>query len=319
MKNLKQLPSCGFAAACFALLAFSVPRAAAWNGTGHMVTAAIAYDNLSPKTKAAVTALLKTHRDYPLWMREKPAGYTDSARWAFMKASVWPDDVRKTPDDRPVWHYVDLPVAAPGYTLSPAQKVVPTPNAQTQILAETALLTDKRTAAGDRAAALCWVEHLIGDIHQPLHTATLFSAQFPRGDRGGNNESLAAGSVDGDPAELAANPHKLHALWDDLFGATRDPAQIDKIAAPIETANYARGTQIQYTVRRDLLGWIQESNALVQPYVYLQETLPMTPTGPEAADVTLPPGYLATAHRIADRQAARAGLRLAGTLNTQAW
>ena len=28
--------------------------------------------------------------------------------------------------------------------------------------------------------------HIIGDIHQPLHTATLFSAEFPKGDMGGN-------------------------------------------------------------------------------------------------------------------------------------
>jgi len=28
--------------------------------------------------------------------------------------------------------------------------------------------------------------HIIGDIHQPLHTSALFSKEFPKGDLGGN-------------------------------------------------------------------------------------------------------------------------------------
>ena len=316
MKNLKRMLP---ALAGLVLLAVAAPRVSAWNGTGHMVVAEIAYDNLSPKTKTTVNALLSQHRDYTLWISEMPAGYTDKPRWAFMKAATWPDDIRKTPDDRPLWHCIDLPVAAPGYTLTPAQKVVITPNAQTQILAETALLTTKTVANQDKAVALCWVEHLIGDIHQPLHTTSLFSNQFPNGDKGGNAEALAPGSVDTDPLESAANPHKLHALWDDLLGATRDPAEIEKIAVSLETQTYAKGTRTPVSLTRDLSSWLQETNALVQPYVYVSETLPMTPTGPEKAEVTLPPGYLTLAHKIANRQAALAGLRLAGTLNASAF
>jgi S1/P1 Nuclease len=39
----------------------------------------------------------------------------------------------------------------------------------------------------ERAVALCWVFHLLGDAHQPLHTTKLFTTQFPapEGDRGG--------------------------------------------------------------------------------------------------------------------------------------
>ena len=316
MMNLKQLVP---ALAGLALLSFAAPHVHAWNGTGHMVVAEIAYDNLSPKTKAAVNALLLQHRDYGLWMSKMPAGYTDKPRWAFLKAATWPDDIRKTPDDRPVWHYIDLPVAAPGYVLTPAQKVVIAPNAQTQILAETALLTTKTATGPEKAVALCWVEHLIGDIHQPLHTTSLFSAQFPNGDKGGNDESLAPGSVDADPLEAAANPHKLHALWDDLLGATRDPAEIGKIAAVLEAENSPKDAPTQVSITRDLSTWLGETNALVQPSVYLNGTLPMTLTGPEKAVVTLPPGYLQTAHKIANRQIALAGLRLAGTLNAQAF
>ena len=316
MNTLKRLLP---ALAGLALLGFAAPRASAWNGTGHMVVADIAYDHLAPKTKTAVNALLRQHRDYGLWMSEMPAGYTDKPRWAFLKAATWPDDIRKTPDDRPIWHYIDLPVTVPGYVLTPAQKVVLTPNAETQILAETALLTTKTAAAPEKAVALCWVSHLIGDIHQPLHTTSLFSVQFPNGDKGGNAESLAPGSVDADSLEAAANPHKLHALWDDLLGATRDPAEIEKIAASLETAIGAKEAQSGVSLARDLPRWLQQSNALVQPYVYVNETLSMTPTGSEKAEVMLPPSYLQTAHKIANKQITLAGLRLAGTLNATAF
>lgn len=300
-----------------ALLGLAAPHTSAWNGTGHMVVASIAYDHLTPQAKAGVDALLARHRDYGLWMREMPVGYTDKGRWAFLKASTWPDDVRKTPDDHPSWHYINLPIIAPGYTPDPAAVAVPTPNAETQIAAETALLTTRAASGQDRAVALCWIEHLIGDIHQPLHDSTLFSAQFPHGDRGGNDETLAPNSVAGDARETAANPQNLHALWDDLLGTTQGPAEIQRIAAPLESQSYPRGTYIRVLVSRDLQPWIAESHALVQPYVYLNETLPMTPTGPEKTQVTLPPGYLDTAHRIANQQISLAGYRLAGVLNAE--
>ncbi|MGI4792290.1 MAG: S1/P1 nuclease [Janthinobacterium lividum] len=314
MKNITRvLP----AIAGLALLVCLTPRASAWNGTGHMTVADIAYDNLTPNTKKAVNKLLMKQRDYALWMTEMPAGYTDKARFAFMKAATWPDDIRKTPDDRPIWHYIDLPVIAPGYTPDPAAIIPVTPNAETQIVSETALMTSKTATDQERAVALCWVEHLVGDIHQPLHDSSLFSAQFPKGDKGGNDESLASGAVDNDPLESAAHPHRLHALWDDLLGATYDPSEIQRIAATLETPAYARRSFPQIISHKAVHEWIEEGNALAQRYVYLNETLPMTATGDQKAEVTLPPGYLSTAHQVADQQIALAGYRLADALNAQ--
>ena len=312
MKNIKRLLP---ALAGLALLGLAAPRASAWNGTGHMVVADIAYDNLTPKTRAAVDALLQKHRDYGLWMSEMPAGYTDKGRFAFMKAATWPDDIRGTPDSRPIWHYIDLPVVSPGYTPDPAALLVVTPNAETQITAESAVLTTKSATDPDRAVALCWVEHLIGDVHQPLHDSSFFSVQFPKGDKGGNDESLAVGSVDKDSLESAANPHRLHALWDDLLGAAKDPSEIQTIAGPLETPAYGRKMFPQLASHKAVHDWVVEGNALAQKYVYLDEALPMTPTGTEKAEVTLPAGYLDAAHKIADQQIALAGLRLADTLN----
>ena len=46
--------------------------------------------------------------------------------------------------------------------------------------------------------------HVVGDIHQPLHATSQFSAAFPKGDQGGNRLVLRANSI-------AKN---LHSYWD---------------------------------------------------------------------------------------------------------
>lgn len=299
-------------------LATVSPKADAWNATGHMAVAGIAYDGLTPKTKFAVNALLARQRDYPKWMTDLPAGYIDRARYAFMRASTWPDEIRKTPDDRPTWHYSDIAIVAPGYTPDPAALLPQTPNAETQIVAESKLLTDKTATDGERAFALCWVEHLVGDVHQPLHSASLFASVFPKGDKGGNSEQLLPGAVDSDPIEKAAQPKNLHALWDDLLGVTKDPTDIDKIAARLEAPAFAPAMFPQLAAHPDVHDWLVESNALAKDAYQIGIEL-LAPTTDGKANVILPPDYLPKAHGVADRQVALAGLRLAVLLNAQAF
>jgi hypothetical protein len=56
------------------------------------------------------------------------------------------------------------------------------------------------------AIALAWLFHLVGDIHQSLHTAQLFTAEYPRGDRGGNEICVRV--------TQAGQPMDLHKFWD---------------------------------------------------------------------------------------------------------
>jgi len=301
------------------ILLFSVllsPSAHAWNAMGHMAVAGLAYDRLTPTTRARVNALLARHRDFPKWMAALPAGYKNRARYAFMKAATWPDDIRKTPEDRPIWHYSDLPVIAPGYTPDPLELLPLKPNAETQIVAETKLLAEKTAGDQARAIALCWVEHLVGDIHQPLHSASLFSPLFPKGDRGGNSELLLPGAVSDDPIEKAAHPHNLHALWDDLLGITKDPARIDLITAGLKGPAFAPSTYPQLASHPTVHEWLVESNALAKA-AYVGGKIALTPKSDGKANVTLPAGYLPKAHQVANRQIALASLRLAALLNAQ--
>lgn len=302
-------------AALVALGAASPQAARSWDATGHMAVADIAYQKLTPKTRAAVNLLLRHHKAYATWLAEKPAGYGDTGRYIFERAATWPDEIRGTADSRPIWHYIDIPVAAPGYALSEADKLIVKPNAVTQIVAESGVLHSAKASDSDRATALSWVEHLVGDIHQPLHAASYFSAQFPKGDRGGNSIRLKSADLAGDPIEMAAHPKNLHALWDVILGTSRDPAQIDSLAAQLEAPQFARSQFPQIAQHKTAEAWAVESNTLARNVAYADGRLPMKPDGAKA-QATLPAGYIANARRVADRQIAVAGLRLADLLNS---
>src|SRR5262249_54722897 len=53
-------------------------------------------------------------------------------------------------------------------------------------MAENQRISTNENDAERKAIALAWLFHLVGDIHQPLHTVQLFTVDYPHGDRGGN-------------------------------------------------------------------------------------------------------------------------------------
>lgn len=62
----------------------------------------------------------------------------------------------------------------------------------------------KNEEALGRSYAVRLLIHYIGDVHQPLHSTNRVNADFPTGDRGGNEFPL--------PNHYAAN--NLHSVWD---------------------------------------------------------------------------------------------------------
>src|SRR5271156_1332522 len=87
-----------FLSAFTATLLTIAPPASAWNATGHRLVAAIAYDRLTPKTRARVDALIRQHPDYEkLFLRDAPAEPAARARAAFIAAAVWPDNIKGDP------------------------------------------------------------------------------------------------------------------------------------------------------------------------------------------------------------------------------
>ena len=108
-----------------------------------------------------------------------------TSRDLFLRTGYWPDVVRdeawparKEKYDRPTWHYVN----------HFWRDGKPLPDMGT--LGE---LIDRLSAfekIDSDPFELAWMLHLVGDIHQPLHSSARVTASEPEGDRGGNDFAL---------------------------------------------------------------------------------------------------------------------------------
>jgi len=171
-------------------LALFTPMALAWNKPGHQVSGAIAYQVLlkeSPATVAKVIAVLKRLPDFDKRWGKKLEAVPPEERdeVLFMLAARWADDIRRQPAyDHPKWHYIDFPFKPEGQSDS----VHPLPPERESILEgfqiNLRIAREERTDES-RAVALCWLFHLVGDVHQPLHATGLFTTAYPEGDKGG--------------------------------------------------------------------------------------------------------------------------------------
>jgi hypothetical protein len=99
-----------------ATLVVSTP-ALAWNEKGHLVSARLAWRQLTENQRAQVSAALKKHPHYEEYLiARKPDGFTED-EWAFLRAATWADWVRshhREQFDRPTWHYINYPIIPPG-------------------------------------------------------------------------------------------------------------------------------------------------------------------------------------------------------------
>jgi len=319
------------------LLLCPCSTALAWNPPGHMAIASIIYDQLNPAQQEAWVKILRSHprfaQDFETGMPQNLSPEQQN-RWIFMRAAAWPDLARSFDGDgqkynHPIWHYIDLPVflddAAREKIHSPVlsgdyhkAKSEQSMNAVQAINKALAELSDHATPASQKAIDLCWFLHLDGDIHQPLHGATLYSAERFRGillgDRGGNdipvheNEGLLANSK---------NPN-LHAIWDSILGEDSSYDAVSALAAEVEKAHPTQ-TLAAASKQTDPMEWAKESNQIAQQDAYTPEVREAVRAGEVHPHTPLPPvqistEYLKRARTIAHERAALAGYRAAALL-----
>ena len=264
-----------------------------------MAIAAEAFRRLSPELKAQAIEVLKAHPDYEQWVAAyHPNPNYDAASYAFMRASTWPDEIRRSgsPYDHPEWHFIDYPLRPPLFPFEPGPQ--PTNDILFGVAQCEQALSDTNADPVWRAVYLSYLIHLIGDMHQPLHCESFFDAEYPRGDRGGNDfyVKLSQGGV------------RLHGIWDGLLGDAESPAIQWRYAHQLQM-EYPRGALPE--LRRDATpeSWSLESRKLAIEYGYLNGQLRGGTNS--AAALPLPGDYLTEAKSIAERRAALAGYRLA--------
>lgn len=290
-----------------ALLALALPAIAhGWTRPGHMVSAAIAYDELAARNPEALKRLLAIaahHPDRgPFEVAIGRATGAERDRRVFMELARWPDDVRGGPHDHPTWHYAMRPVTDPRDPPPHAPSPEAAGAAAEAFALNLRVASDPNAPAADRAQALAWIFHLVGDIHQPLHTAQLFSRRFPDGDRGGSRQHVT------DP--VGGQPITLHWLWDDSVNRDGDGeaafARAHELTARLPRSAFP---ELAATTRAaDFTAWGAESYALAAPVVYRADL--RTGDTPGEADAAAP-AYLEVMTRTAETRLTLAGYRLA--------
>lgn len=233
------------------------------------MVARIAAARLTPAAEAAVRGLLGP-------------GFT--AESDMVHVASWADwQGRARPETKP-WHYVDIEIGETGYDAgrdcAGGNCVV------TQILRDEAVLADPARPRAERAEALRWLIHLVGDLHQPLHCADDH-------DRGGNGVAVTIGDDD----------TNLHRVWDsdEIAVLDEDPARLAATLGGRITARRA-----QAWAQGTAADWANESFAIARTRIY-----PRVHRG----EVSLSVQDLRHDAPLAARQLEKAGVRLAYLLN----
>ncbi|MBL8822241.1 MAG: S1/P1 nuclease [Planctomycetia bacterium] len=282
-----------------------------WNDKGHLVIARLAWKELTPNERERIVKILQRHPHYEEFLRaRKPDGYSED-EWVFLRAATWSDWVRGGPLSRRKFHmsnahFINLPLTEPGFT-----GVVPAPAAHNIISQlHVSKLIARNGNQEDRAIQLCWVFHLVGDIHQPLHCTNYFSSRFPKGDKGGN---LAKARIPGRSAII------LHEFWDDLLGSSDSLSSVGSMVLEIEQYYLEKKANIdpELSKNRKFEDWARESVEMSRWYVYLNGAFkPVNiEDKPSEKDLpVLPDHYAQNAGKAARYMAAKAGKRLASEL-----
>ena len=203
----------------------------AWDHPAHMTTAAIAFieiEKANPELADALELVFMKHPDTsPFWVAAGDTRGRERSRRMFIEGARWADDTKGTIHDRPTWHTARWPIMtddAPHEAKAAAEGREGRPAGQAieALVMNYAMLSSAETNNSERASALTWLLHLVGDIHQPLHVSDQYSKAFPAGNGAGTLEYVM------DPVN--GIPMPLHLLWDSNIYRSTELDDIDKVA-----------------------------------------------------------------------------------------
>src|SRR3954470_19659050 len=179
--------------AMFAALALSARPAYAWDDFGHRLVARIAWENMTPHARARAIAILRG-ASHDTGLQGAVTGPLSERQQMelFVFAATWPDVVRDTAQSlrmekyhHPTRHFLDT-FWMQSTDFGPVQ---PSPlRSEGDLVRDVPRLNQwlVNGNAEQKALALAWLMHLVGDIHQPLHASGRVTPTEPCGDQGGN-------------------------------------------------------------------------------------------------------------------------------------
>lgn len=262
-------------------------RTAAWGNRGHQVIARIATARLSVSARQAIAELLQ------------PGETLESI-------STWADDIKAQRPETRSWHFVLIPLGNSRYSRTDCGR------GETCIIdaiaQQTAILKDTDKGSGERAEALKYLVHLIGDLHQPFHVST-------------NNNPPDLGANRVRVTSLSGRATNLHEVWDtDLveYGLKLSAKSVGEYATKINkkfsqgsTGQSSRGGFI--STQGSVTDWALETHKLPWGAYYFTNGEFMVADAKRSWRLDQP--YYDKNVPVVELQLLRAGTRLAKVLN----
>ena len=264
------------------------PLASCWGALGHRTVAYLAAHYLTPEATTYVADLIN---------------YQDIS-----EAALWADKIRYIPGFMysRAWHYIDAQDDPPRQCgLNFTRDCLPDQGcAVSALVNQTGRVRDRSLNHWERGQALRWILHLVGDIHQPLHTEAE--------DRGGN----------GIPVIFGRRHTNLHSIWDTAMPEKYAGRADGMVAARMWAERLYEGDpdpgnsltdecQSLDDAQTCALLWAGDANKFVCEYVLKDDV-----EGVEGID--LAGGYYEGAVPIIDEMIAKGGRRLGAWLNALA-
>lgn len=270
--------------ACVLIVAGVAGPLHGWGAQGHRLVGLIAAERLTPVARQHVTRLLDGQT------------LADVASWA--------DTFTTEQVQTSFWHYLNIPPEAAGYDRDrdcPRQPGVAAGSRSDRwrdcvvdrIEYWEERLANPKLDRADRATALKYVVHFIGDLHQPFHALGV--------GRGGNDVHVRVfGEANcAPPAAPKPSPCNLHSVWDGRLIAHRNLddraylAALQQLIVEKRWGSQPAGTPAEWAEQ----SWRLGKEALVAPGTNIDE------------------GYYRRHIGVVDERLALGGVRLAAVLN----
>lgn len=303
--------------ACMLIFGSFATQSWAWSDTGHKITGYIAWTRMTPATREAVIKIL---RDAPedshlsaYYMHYGPLPDEIKRRDYFMFTTTWADVIRERSFDTRYkkyhhsnWHYSDTFWTRTNTGIE-VLKAPEDGGLALERLREYDGLIRSSASNSAKAIAIAWLQHIIGDLHQPLHTSARVTDSEPKGDQGGNLFLL---TPQGTPRPQQEN---LHWFWDSIIERNipnRDNDCDAEFVIPIAEKlmkSYPYEKVRGRVAPGNFTGWISESLKLAQVEVFSPDLIRFQKPSEK---------YKKKAFNVARERLTMAGYRMGDLFNT---
>lgn len=315
-------------------------QAFGWGDKGHRIVTRIAEANLTKSARQSINDLINGDPFIEECAKRHVPTTTFADRLACL--ATWADKAR---EDRPYtseWHFVDIPRNTDRYVAGRDCLMSNQGDCIINAIARFAfVLANPRTAdhtkgedRPSRAEALKFIIHFVGDMHQPLHSATdtedkeAIANGFPT-DRGGNLKFV---TWLGKTTNEFGDNWKLHAVWD---SGIIDASTTNEVAFASGLISSLSGSERTFTspsssgakpgwkdtLIETLIQWANDSQKLARQHAYANlgpqdmTSVAIDKDGKKFHRYHLTDAYLKANRPVVEQQLKLAGIRLARVLN----